>query len=121
MFYKCLTCGNIIYLINGNENNLQCCGKSLTKLTANTNEAAIEKHIPQFIVENNKIIVTVGEILHPMEENHYIMWIAMASGNDIEIYNLKPTDEPKTIFEFKKDATIYAYCNKHGLWKNEVK
>ena len=120
MFYKCLICGNIIYLTNGNENNLQCCGKSLIKLEGNTTEAALEKHIPQFIVENNKIIVTVGEILHPMEIDHYIMWIAMIYDNNIEIHHLKPGDEPKTTFEFKENTTIYAYCNKHGLWKNEI-
>ena len=40
--------------------------------------------------------------------------------NKIVKYLLKPNDEPKAIFDYEKDSTIYAYCNKHGLWKKEI-
>ena len=55
-----------------------------------------------------------------MEEDYYIEWIAMVKGNKIVKYLLKPNDEPKAIFDYEKDSVIYAYCNKHGLWKKEI-
>ena len=44
----------------------------------------------------------------------------MVKGNKIVKYLLKPNDEPKAVFNYEKDAIIYAYCNKHGLWKKEI-
>ena len=44
----------------------------------------------------------------------------MVKGNKIVKYLLKQNDEPKVVFNYEKDAIIYAYCNKHGLWKKEI-
>ena len=81
---------------------------------------SVEKHVLFCEIKDDKVYVTVGEVVHPMEENHYIEWIAMVKGNKIVKYLLKPNDEPKAIFDYEKDSTIYAYCNKHGLWKKEI-
>ena len=55
-----------------------------------------------------------------MGEDHYIEWIAMVKGNKIVKYLLKPNDEPKAIFDYEENSSIYAYCNKHGLLKKEI-
>ncbi len=86
----------------------------------NSVDASVEKHVPFCEIKGDKVYVTIGEIVHPMEEDHYIEWIAMVKGNKIVKYLLKPNDEPKAIFDYEKDSTIYAYCNKHGLWKKEI-
>ena len=89
-------------------------------IKVNSVDASVEKHVPFCEIKDDKVYVTVGEVVHPMEEDHYIEWIAMVKGNKIVKYLLKPNDEPKAIFDYEKDSTIYAYCNKHGLWKKEI-
>ena len=34
-------------------------------------------------IDNNEIIVKVGEVIHPMEEDHYITWVSLVSDNEI--------------------------------------
>ena len=89
-------------------------------IKANSVDASFEKHVPFCEIKNDKVYVTIGEVIHPMEEDHYIEWIAMVKGNKIVKYLLKPNDEPKAIFDYEENSTIYAYCNKHGLWKKEI-
>ena len=33
---------------------------------------------------------------------------------------LYPEQEAQARFPYIKGATLYAYCNKHGLWKTDV-
>ena len=89
-------------------------------IKVNSVDASVEKHVPFCEIKDDKVYVTVGEVVHPMEEDHYIEWIAMVRGNKIVKYLLKPNDEPKAIFDYEENSTIYAYCNKHGLWKKEI-
>ena len=86
----------------------------------NSVDASVEKHVPFYEIKNDKVYVTIGEVVHPMEEEHYIEWIAMVKGNKIVKYLLQPNGEPKVIFDYEKGSIIYAYCNKHGLWKKEI-
>lgn len=120
-FYKCNICGNIIGLISGDEKNINCCGKPIEKLIANTVDAATEKHIPTYEVKGDEIIVKVGEAEHPMENDHYIMWIAQVSKNKTTRIRLKPNDKPEVKLQYIQGSSLFAYCNKHGLWKTEVK
>lgn len=119
-FYVCPICGNVIELIDGNEKNIKCCGRNMELLEANTKDASLEKHVPSCKVSDGKVEVTVGDVLHPMTEEHYIMWIALVKDNKITIVNLTPKDEPKATFNYEENSTVYAYCNLHGLWKKEI-
>lgn len=121
VFYKCPICGNIIGLINGDIKHIRCCGVEMELMVANSQDAATEKHVPVYEKEGNEIIVRVGEIEHPMEEDHYIMWIAQVSDNETTRVRLKPGQKPEAKFKYIPNSTVYAYCNKHGLWKTEVK
>lgn len=119
-YYKCPICGNIIEVVNGNIKRVKCCNKELELLVANTTDAALEKHVPIYEVDNNEIIVKVGETIHPMEEKHYIMWISLVTEDRVIRVELKPGDEPIVRLPYIKGAIIYEYCNLHGLWKNTV-
>ena len=119
-FYKCKVCGNIVDLIEGNIQNITCCGKQMEQMNANSNDASIEKHVPVYEKHGDEIIVKVGENEHPMEEEHYIMWIAQVSENTTTRVKLLPEESTETRFKYIKGSTIYAYCNKHGLWKTVV-
>ena len=45
-FYKCMHCGNIAIKPFDAGVPLVCCGEKMTELTANTTDAAVEKHVP---------------------------------------------------------------------------
>ncbi len=120
-FYKCPICGNIITVVDGNAKNIKCCGREMEELVANTEDAALEKHVPVYEKIGDHIEVRVGEVSHPMVENHYIMFIAQIFGDNINIVKLKPGDEAKATFEYVSGAKVYEYCNLHGLWVTEVK
>ena len=113
-FYMCKTCGNVIGLINGNAEHLTCCGNNMEALVANSTDAAQEKHVPVFEKENDQIVVKVGSVEHPMEEEHYIMWVAQVSENETTRIRLKPGQSTEVRFKYIPNSTIYAYCNKHG-------
>ena len=63
--------------------------------------------------------VQVGEVLHPMLENHYIQWIALVTEEGFQVRYLKPGEEPKAVFADVPHGVVYEYCNLHGLWKCE--
>lgn len=119
-FYRCNICGNVIGLIHGNSENIRCCGQEMELLEANTTDAAVEKHVPVYEKVEDEIVVRVGENEHPMEKDHYIMWIAEVSENRTTRVRLFPEQATETRFPYEKGATLFAYCNKHGLWKTEV-
>ena len=119
-FYKCKKCQNVIGLIHGNSENITCCGEEMELLNANSTDAATEKHVPVYEIDGNEIVVKVGEVEHPMEEDHYIMWIAQVSQDRTTRVRLHPGQATETRFPYIKGSVLYEYCNKHGLWKKEV-
>ncbi len=119
-FYLCKKCGNVVSLLVNGQGILSCCGEPMEELSANTVDAALEKHVPSYDVRDKKIVVKVGEVMHPMDEDHYINFVALEYDDTIDIHNFKPGDDPFWIFDYQEGATIYAYCNKHGLWKVDI-
>ena len=117
---KCLKCGAIVKVIedcNCSGCGIQCCGEQMVKLEPNSVDAAIEKHVPTYEIQGDKIIVKVN---HVMEEEHYIEWVCMKDGNKEKIIYFKPGESAEAKFCYHKGAKLYAYCNKHGLWKKEI-
>ena len=121
VFYKCPICGNVIGLIDGDINHMMCCGRKMELLVANSEDAAVEKHVPVYERVEDEIVVKVGSIEHPMDKDHYIMWVAQVSDNQTTRVRLYPEQGIEVRFKYIPNSTIYAYCNKHGLWKTEVK
>ena len=90
-----------------------------TELTANTEDAAHEKHV--LVVETERdghvIRARVGSVEHPSLPEHYIEWIALEAEGRLEVHYLEPGMKPATFFAGgSKTGTVYAYCNLHGLW-----
>jgi len=113
--YRCNICGNIVEVLYVGGGELVCCGKPMILQKANSDDkASKEKHVP--IVKGKKVLV--GSIAHPMENQHFIMWIeAESSDGEIERVFLKPGDKPEAEFDFNIKIAR-AYCNLHGLWKS---
>ena len=95
---------------------------SLIEVIPNTTDAAVEKHVPVIEINDNKVTVTVGSVLHPMLDVHYIEWIILETDRGFFKIELKPGQEPKATFTIEDEKVIAAYelCNLHGLWKKEL-
>lgn len=122
--YRCNICGNLVEVILVGGGELVCCGQPMQKVNGqNREEAIFEKHIPVFVKnENNKDEVRVGEVLHPMTEEHYIMFIETISEdkNHVQLQYLHPGQEPKMLLEQKLGKTLAReFCNLHGLWEGQ--
>ena len=122
-FYRCRHCGNTIAFVKKSGVPIICCGEEMQKVTENTVEASTEKHVPVIQREGSKVTVTVGSIEHPMEEKHYIEWIALETkaGNQRKI--LEPGQKPQAVFYIAEDDEVikaYEHCNLHGLWSTTL-
>lgn len=121
---RCNQCGNLVSLLEDAGVPLTCCGKTMERLTPNTADASVEKHVPLVHIEGNKVSVQIGEARHPMTEVHYIKWIALKQGQKTQWMELKYSDEPVAEFTLdtdrKDEFSVFAYCNLHGLWKKNV-
>lgn len=119
-FKKCSHCGQIIAMVKDKGVPVICCGEPMQDLIPGTTDAAVEKHVPAYTIEGNAVIVQVGEVAHPMLEEHYIEWVSLQTTSGNQRKALKPGDEPKVCFpiaEGDEVEAVYAYCNLHGLWK----
>ena len=122
-FYYCPTCKNIVQVVNKGIASISCCGEEMIKIEPNAQDAALEKHVPVVHFEGNTASIFVGEVEHPMQQDHYITKICAVTEDGVYIKELKFTDKPEVTFDIgdSNKAVIYAYCNNHGLWKAEVK
>lgn len=121
--YRCAHCGNIVELVIDNGVPVMCCGEAMQEIVANTTEAALEKHVPVLSIENGELIAKVGEVAHPMTDEHFITTIIAVLGNQTLRADLTPADEPIARFalgDYKGKVEVYEYCNLHGLWKAEI-
>ncbi len=119
--YKCALCGNIVEVLSAGGSDLICCGQPMELMKDNTVDASKEKHVPVIEKTAGGYKVKVGSIEHPMEEKHYIMWIALiADGKEYREF-LKPGGKPEAEFCIEaKQVTAKEYCNLHGLWKSSI-
>ena len=118
-FLICEHCGNIVAAVKESGLPVVCCGEKMKVIIPGSVEASREKHIPEFVVEGNKVIVTVGSVEHPMVPEHYIEWVTIQTKQGNQIKQLTPGSAPKVCFslcEGDSVEAVYAYCNLHGLW-----
>ncbi len=116
--FKCDVCGNIVEVVHAGKGQLVCCDQPMELKKANVQDASVEKHVPVVEFTSNGIKVSVGSVLHPMEDKHYIEWIEVIGAGRTERKFLKPGEEPAAEFCLKNDnLEVRAYCNLHGLWK----
>ena len=117
---RCKSCGAMVKVLKDCtcENcGIKCCGEEMEILVPNSVEASLEKHIPTYEKVEDEIFVKVN---HPMEKEHYIEWVALVKDNKEYVVNLYPEQNAECRFKYIPGSTIYAYCNKHGLWKKDV-
>ena len=119
-FLRCKVCGNMVAAVKESGVAIKCCGQNMEQIIPGTVDASLEKHVPVYEVNGNVVTVTIGSVIHPMVEEHYIEWISIQTkfGNQRKV--LKPNQEPKVTFLIEDGdeiEAVYEYCNLHGLWK----
>ena len=118
--YRCDECTNsfTVEALGDCDCELSCCGKPMKQLKENTVDAAKEKHVPVIEKVDGGYKVKVGSVAHPMDPDHWIVYIELLAGNQVLRQNLKPGEAPEAVFMTKAtDVIAREYCNKHGLWK----
>ena len=119
-FYKCAKCGQMVAIVKKSRCPVVCCGEPMAEIVPGTTDAAVEKHVPEYTVENGKVFVKVGSVEHPMLPEHYIEWISLQTKQGNQRKTLEPGQEPAVCFslcEGDEVEAVYAYCNLHSLWK----
>ena len=108
-FYVCPVCGNVIRSIG--EAVVSCCGITLPPLAA---EAADEEHQPRIEIVEDEYYVTID---HPMSKEHYISFLAAVSDQGVQFVKLYPEGNAEARFKIHRVKHLYAYCNRHGLFR----
>ena len=122
-FYKCEICGNIIEFRKESGVTVVCCGQDMEEIIPGVSDGAAEKHVPVIAIDGPKVTVTVGSVLHPSLDVHYIEWIALETQKGAQRVDLAPGDVPTAEFLLADDDEViaaYEYCNLHDLWKAEA-
>lgn len=117
---RCNKCGATVKVLedcNCQDCGIVCCGEPMQVMVSNSVDAAVEKHVPTYEIDQDELVVKVN---HVMEKEHYIEWISLVKENKEYTVKLYPEQEAECRFPYLKGATLYAYCNKHGLWKADV-
>ncbi len=122
-FYRCTHCGNIAVKVVDSGVPMICCGEPMVELVPDTEDAALEKHVPAVSVDGNHVHVNIGSVDHPMTEEHYIQFICLVKNTGYDIHPLTPDDAPATDFMLASGevpVSVYEHCNIHGLWKTDL-
>ncbi len=117
--FKCDLCGNMVESVHEGGGELNCCGQAMTAFEENTVDAAKEKHVPVVEKIDGGYRVKVGDVAHPMGDDHYIEWIELIAGGKAYREFLEPGAVPEATFLVDADnVKVRAYCNLHGLWQS---
>ena len=106
--YVCPVCGNAILSVG--DALVSCCGVTLPPLGA---EVPDPEHRIEIRVSEDEYHVTVD---HPMKKDHYISFLAAVSDRSAQFVKLYPEEDAQARFRIDGVKTVFAYCNRHGLF-----
>ena len=120
-FVKCDKCGSILGMFVKGEGEV--CSPDILKIPVQTEGEKSPKHKPVVEIDGNNLTVKVGEAAHPMDDDHYIQFVAVEAGSELYAKCFKPGEAAEATFtvgaDKAADAVAYAFCNLHGLWSSE--
>ncbi|WP_299526010.1 desulfoferrodoxin family protein [uncultured Methanobrevibacter sp.] len=123
--FKCDDCGSIVEVLVGADAESKSCDTSINVLEPQTDGDKAPKHVPVVSIEGNKVIIAVGEVQHPMDDDHFIQFVELNVGDETYIKHFKPGDIPKATFTVDADLLeanepiAKEFCNLHGLWASQ--
>lgn len=107
-YFVCPSCHNIA-LATGNA-TVSCCGRKLEALVPV--KATGEEKLEVSAVEDEWFISSE----HPMDKDHYISFVALATGDQVQIVKQYPEWALQTRLPKRKHGTLLWYCIQHGLF-----
>lgn len=110
----------LLSLLDNNEENV----KDIHQLLTFTTDGAKEKHVPVVLINNNEVVVKVGEAPHPMLKEHHIDFIVLITDKGKYVKYLNIDKPAEASFLLEKDENVieaYEYCNLHGLFVKKIK
>lgn len=110
--HVCPVCGNLITAMGAGV--YSCCGIRLPALEA---EAPDGDHALTVERVEDELCVTLD---HPMEKDHYISFLLYSTTDRVDLVKLYPEGPAQARFFLRGHGTIYAYCNRHGLFAVRV-
>ena len=108
-FYVCPVCGNIITSVG--HGFFSCCGLTLPEAEP---EKDNDRHSICVETIDDEYSVTMD---HSMEKGHYISFIAYVTSDALDLVKLYPEQGISVRFRKKGHGFLYAYCNRHGMFK----
>lgn len=112
-WYVCPVCGNILHAAG--EAVISCCGVTLPPLEP---EAPDEAHAIRVEPVEDEIYVSLD---HEMTREHYISFVAAVMDDRVQLIKLYPEGSCEARFPRGRIRYLYAYCNRHGLFRVLVK
>ena len=107
-FYVCPQCGNLITAAG--EADISCCGKKLEPVEAV--KAADSEKLSVELIENEYFLSST----HEMTKEHYIMFVALLTGDGIYLRRQYPEWDLQTRLPRLAHGKLLWYCSKHGLF-----
>ena len=107
-YYVCPECRNLVFATGDAE--ISCCGRKLTALEMK--KAEPDEKLSVEIVENDWYITTN----HPMTKEHYISFVAFATGEKIEMIKTYPEWDMNVRIQKRGHGKLVWYCTNHGLF-----
>jgi superoxide reductase len=120
-FYKCNICGNVIGMIEDAGVPLYCCNQPMEKIHASQENNS--PNAPKVKVNNKEVSVYVGDFNHNISDTDHVGWVYLETDEGGHRKNLGPKNRPEICFSLSESETprsIFAYCNKHGLWQKTL-
>lgn len=112
-FYVCPVCGNIIQTTG--EATISCCGITLPVLQPEENDDShkicIRKTEDEYYISSP----------HTMTKEHFFSFFAAVSDKGVQMVKLYPEGNAEARFKINGVKWMYAYCNRHGLFRVDAK
>ena len=112
-FYICPVCGNILHSMG--QAAVSCHGIALPPLEAEEPDAS---HTMTVEAVEDEYFVSVR---HEMSRTHYISFLAAVSDDRLQLIRLYPEGNAEARIQRRGVQSIYACCNRDGLFKLTVK
>jgi DNA-binding XRE family transcriptional regulator/desulfoferrodoxin (superoxide reductase-like protein) len=107
-YYVCPVCNNIS-LCTG-EAEVSCCGR---KIDQQQMQKAKENEMLSVEVIEEDWYITAA---HPMSKEHYISFVAFATGDRVQIYKQYPEWDIQLRIPKRGHGMLIWYCTRHGLF-----
>ncbi len=111
-FYVCPVCGNVIHSMG--ETVIHCHGIQLNPSQAENSD---ENHMVFVERIEDEYYVRID---HEMTKMHYISFIAAVSSDRCQLVKLYPEGEAEARFMIRGVKKIYFYCNRDGLFCQDI-